>query len=258
MKQILRFILAIVFGIIFGNLIAIIVSAGIDASYNASVTGQPWQFNLPNIEYSIAIGFIGGFIGGIIAKKKGAIIGAIIELLPLSTFLFLGSQVHYEVNPIIWQFIGLIPAMYGGYLGELLINDEELTSLLKNIKWNWLWLWAVLLITLYVIAISFRFLINDFVMGWEVIFIPRLWIFALFGFPIVAGLLYMTFSVPMMGLTYLIDILGNKTENRTYKGNHKIGMIFLIIFGVPIALYILYTINTFILNFLVSNGLRLV
>ncbi|HSW96407.1 MAG TPA: hypothetical protein VLF89_01125 [Candidatus Saccharimonadales bacterium] len=257
MKNLLRFILAIIFGIILGNLIAIIAAIGIDASYNASVTGQSWKFTLPNVEYTLAIGFLGGFIGGIIAKKKGVIIGAIIELIPL-LFLLLGSQTHYEVNPIIWQFIGLIPAMCGGYLGELLINDEEWTSLFRNIKWNWLWLWIILIITLYVIALSFRFLINDFVMGWEVIFIPRLWIFAIFGFPIVSGLLYATFSVPFVGLGYLIDILGNKTETKMYKGNHKTGMIFLIILGVPISLYILYVINTFILNFLVSNGLRLV
>jgi len=132
-----------------------------------------------------------------IAKKKGAIIGAIIQLLPLS-FLLLGSQTHYEVNPIIWQLIGLVPAICGGYLGEMLVNNEELSSMLKNIKWNWIWLWIILLISIYLIAISFRFLINDFIMGWQVIFIPRLWIFAIFGFPIVTGLLYATFSVPFM------------------------------------------------------------
>lgn len=257
MKKMLRFIFAIIFGFLLGNLIAMVASVGIDASYNANVTGQPWNFTLPNVEYSIVIGFLGGFIGGMIAKKKGVIIGVIIQLLPIS-FLLLGTQTRYEVNPIIWQLIGLVPAMYGGYLGEMLVNNEELWSMLKNIKWNWIWFWIVLLISLYLIAISFRFLINDFVMGWKVIFIPRLWLFAIFGFPIVTGLLYATFSVPFMGLGYLIDILGNKTETRMYKGNHKTGMVFLIIFGVPIALYILYFINTFILNFLVSNGLRLV
>jgi len=60
MRQTLRFILAIIFGFLLGNLIAIIASVGIDASYNASVTGQPWNFTLPNVEYSIVIGFLGG------------------------------------------------------------------------------------------------------------------------------------------------------------------------------------------------------
>jgi hypothetical protein len=135
--------LAIVVGVVLGNFVAVFAAAGIDASYGAVVTGGQWSLTLPNIIYAAIIGFLTGFFAGFIGKKRGALLAAISQLVPLflaiSVALYLNRDIlaGHQVKPAVWTWIGLLPAIIGGALGARLANNETAIALLKSVGWHW-------------------------------------------------------------------------------------------------------------------------
>ncbi len=76
-------LVAVIGGAVIGNFIAKFAGIGIDASYGRVVTGDPWNWSLPNFIYAVFIGLCVGFVAGIIAKQNGWLIGLIAYLLPV-------------------------------------------------------------------------------------------------------------------------------------------------------------------------------
>lgn len=259
-----RIPLGIVAGPILGNFCAVFAAAGIDASYGEQVTGGHWNLTLPNVIYAIVIGFFTGFIAGFIGKKRGGLLGALSQFLPLLFIVLLSLYLNrdllggYQVKPAVWTWIGLVPAIFGGRFGGHLANDETTISLLKSVGWHWSWIWLVLAIYIFFLAGSIRFLLIDIVMGWEIIFIPRLWTVMFFVGPLIASLLYATFSLPLLGLTMLFGSLGKVEHGERLLSNwHPIFRVLLVVIGVPLVLTIVWWLNSIALNVLVTNGLRI-
>jgi hypothetical protein len=163
----LRMPLAVVAGAVLGNLSAIVAAAGIDASYGEEVTGGQWSLTLPNVIYAAIIGFFTGFFAGFIGKKRGALLGAISQFLPLllaiSVALYLNRDIlaRYQIKPAVWTWIGLVPAIIGGVLGARLANNERTSSLLKSVRWHWSWLWIVLLGYVFVLGRVCKYCLMD-------------------------------------------------------------------------------------------------
>ena len=84
--------LAILAGIVLGNFCALAAAIGIDASYGEEVTGGKWSFTLPNVIYAAIIGFLTGFFAGFIGKKRGGLLGALTQFLPLFFVVFVSVE----------------------------------------------------------------------------------------------------------------------------------------------------------------------
>src|SRR5437899_1665063 len=156
-----------------------------------------------------------GFFAGFFAKRRGKLVGALAQFVPVIFILaaslmlnrdILGAQDNYQTRPALWTWIGLIPAIIGGALGEYLANDPKGMDLVKRVRWHWLWVWIPLVFFLFSIAGSIRFIIADFVIAWEILFIPRLWILY-FGLPVIFTLFCLTFSLPATSTMALLGTL---------------------------------------------------
>jgi len=264
----LRLILGAVGGALLGNTIGLVLALGIDMSYGYQATGGDWPLSWPNILYTIGMSVLVGFFAGFIAKRRGKLVGALAQFVPLLFIItvslilnrdILGAQAKYQTRPALWTWIGLIPAIIGGALGEYLANDPQSMDLVKRVRWHWLWVWMPLVFFLCSIAGSIRFVIADVVIAWEILFIPRLWILYLFGLPVILTLFYFTFSLPATSTMALLRTLayGTDMEDRPLYGKQRSGYICLWAIAVPLALIIIWWIDTLILSFLLNRGLKL-
>jgi hypothetical protein len=256
-----RILVAIIAGAIFGNLVALFGAFGIDSSYGEEVTGGQWSCTIPNIIYAVVIGFLTGFFTGFIAKKRGGLLGALSQFLPLLAIVLFCLYINrdllggWQVKPAVWTWIGLIPAIVGGMCGEHLVNNADAILLLKAIPWHWSWIWLVLLMYVFFLAGSIRFYLIDLVMGWEVLFVPRLWIAMLFTVPLISSLFYATISLPLLSMTMLLALLVKSDDGEQLSNSQRIiGVLFAVI-GVPIILILVWWVNSFALDFLETNGL---
>jgi len=123
---VLRLAAAVLLGPLIGNIAAIPFAFAIDVAYRANVTGGQWKLTTPNVIYSAITGLLTGFPAGLIARRKGALIGAMAQLLLLAVFMIASIAANrdtlsaYEVHPATWVLIGLLPATVGGRVGERL------------------------------------------------------------------------------------------------------------------------------------------
>ncbi len=268
-RKVVRFLLAVVGGCLLGNVVGIVAGMGIDASYGAQVTGGRWPLTWPNVLYAIMQGVFVGFVAGFIAQKRGKLVGALAQVfllvffvglsLALNRDLFGAMQAKTDTKPALWVWIGLIPAIFGGAWGERTANDAESMELIKGVRWHWLWVWMPLTIFLYSLVGSIRFLIADFVVAWEILFIPRLWFLYLFGLPTIITLFYFTFSLPMTSTTVLLVTLahGTNLEGQPIYGFKRVLYACTWAVGVPLALAVIWLIDVWILRYLLSKGFRL-
>jgi hypothetical protein len=253
--------LAVVAGAVFGNLCAIVAAAGIDASYREEVTGGQWSLTLPNVIYAAIIGFLTGFFAGFIGKKRGALLGAISQFLPLllaiSVALYLNRDIlaRYQTKPAVWTWIGLVPAIIGGVLGARLANNERTISLLKSVRWHWSWLWIVLLGYVFVLAGSIRFLLSDLLMLCQILFKSEGGIVEHLTYPIFSLLFFATISLPFFGVTMLLEVLGKPDHGEQLLSNvPAIGRVCFAIIGVPVVAMLLWYLNSLVLNFFLPQG----
>lgn len=258
-----RFSFAVIAGTILGNAFAIIAASGIDASYGRDVTGGAWRFNLANVIYAALIGFLVGLFAGCLARTRGWLAGVIAQFLPLVLVIAISVYLNTDASSnsefragrwIVW--IGLLPAILGGHLGEKLVNDRETTQLLKSVGWHWSWVWAVLMVSLYSVAGSIRFLIADFVLGWQIIFIPHLWLTMIFALPVASGLLLGSFYIPAYGTVGILALLGERLNMGTEMA-HPVLKAVLIALGIPAALFVIYDLNVHVLALFYGKGLWL-
>jgi hypothetical protein len=251
----LRIPLAIVAGAILGNLYAIVAAAGIDASYGEEVTGGQWGLTLPNVIYAAIIGFLTGFFAGFIGKKRGALLGAMSQFLPLllafSVALYLNRDIlgGYQVKPAVWTWIGLVPAIIGGVLGARLANNKTRISLLKSVRWHWSWLWIVLMSYVFVLAGSIRFLLSDLLMLCQILFKSEAGIVEHLTYPIFSLLFLATISLPFFGVTMLLEALGKPDHGEQLLSNvPATGRVCLAIIGVPVVVMLLWYLNSLALH----------
>lgn len=124
MKKTATVIGGLLLGPAFGIVAAIPFALVIDAAYGHEVTGGQWHLTLPNIIYSGIIGLLTGLAAGMIVGRKGWLIGALAQFVPLTLVIFVSIVRNRdvfsmaEVPPATWTWIGLLPAVVGGYLGE--------------------------------------------------------------------------------------------------------------------------------------------
>jgi len=127
-KNIFRFVIALVGGFILGQLLAIPIGIIIDMICGHEVTGSNSPISFPNIIYIISIGLLSGYFAGRIYKKRGMVIGGILQILPLFIIIgisiFLNKDFMKMVNNsnradfASWSWISFIPGIIGGYIGE--------------------------------------------------------------------------------------------------------------------------------------------
>jgi len=267
LKLSLRLFLAVIGGSLLGNAIGLALALGIDRSYGYTATGGDWPLSWPNILYTTSMSLLVGFFAGFIAQRRGKLVGAMAQFAPMVAIIaaslilnrdILGAH-EYRTSPALWTWIGLIPAIIGGALGDHLANNPKGMDLVKRVRWHWLWVWIPLLFFLYSIAGSIRFVIADAVMVWEILFIPRLWFLYLFGLPLIFTLFYLTFSLPATSTTALLGTLayGTDMEDQPLYGKKRIGYICLWAIGVPVVLTIIWWIDARILGFLLNEGLKI-
>jgi hypothetical protein len=263
-KATAHFVAAAAVGCVLGNLLAIVAALGIDASYGASVTGGAWALSVPNVIYSAAIGFLVGSVAGLLHSRRGWLVAVVAQFLPMAFAIAVSVYLNRDLldghrpRPSTWTWIGAVPALAGGWLASKLARDDEAMHVLKAIRWNWLWLWVVLLANLYFIAGSIRFLLADLVLGWKALFVPRLWLPLVFGAPIIGGLLYATFSVPVVSTGYLLKILSEKSDPYTgVERKNRVAKILFAVIGAPAGIVLVWFLNGIVLSWLAANGLEM-
>ena len=243
-------------GLVIGILSALVVSSGIDSSYGEHVTGPFCRLGLPNVIYALAIGFLVGFSTGLIIKKKGWLYGGIAQIMPYFPVLILRFIYGGDISNWYWSWIGLLPAIIGGYCSDqLYIND--LMRIIKDIKWNWLWLWIPLFGLLYSISGSIHFLIAQIMLGWQILFHPSLWLIGFFAFSFISILLFLTFSVPSGSFVLLLYLVAAEEAYKEMTKFKRVGLIILIVLGVPPLLMLIWYIDSLILNFFVQRGIKI-
>jgi hypothetical protein len=126
-----RILAGLCLGSLVGNITAIPFGLVIDAAYGAEVTGGQWHLSVPNILYTAIMGLLTGLAAGIISGRKGWLIGALAQFFPL-TVVIVGSIIRNqdllsmaEVPPATWTWIGLLPAIVGGRLGERVLPKSD-------------------------------------------------------------------------------------------------------------------------------------
>lgn len=127
-KNIFRLVIALVGGFILGQLLAIPISIIIDTIYGYEITGNNSPISFPNIIYISSVGFLSGYIAGGIYKKRGMVIGGILQILPLFIIIGISIVLNKNIVKIIndsnrvdfasWSWISFIPGIVGGYVGE--------------------------------------------------------------------------------------------------------------------------------------------
>jgi len=122
---IFRFVAAIIVAPIVGELAAIPAAFFIDIVVGAEVTGGRWPLNVPNVVLVCFKGLVVGCVAGLIAKKRGMLVAALANFLPLQVFI-VGTLIInldpteylktiYDTHPSLWTWIGLVPAMVAGH-----------------------------------------------------------------------------------------------------------------------------------------------
>jgi len=122
---IFRFVAAIIVAAIVGELGAIPAALFIDIVAGADVTGGRWPLNIPNVVLVCFKGLVVGCVAGLIAKKRGMLVAALANFLPLQVFI-VGTLIInrdpteylktiYDTHPSLWTWIGLVPAMVSGH-----------------------------------------------------------------------------------------------------------------------------------------------
>ena len=122
---IFRFVAAIIVAPIVGELAAIPAAFFIDMVVGAEVTGGRWPLNVPNVVLVCFKGLVVGCVAGLIAKKRGMLVAALANFLPLQVFI-VGTLIInrdpteylktiYDTHPSLWTWIGLVPAMVSGH-----------------------------------------------------------------------------------------------------------------------------------------------
>jgi hypothetical protein len=137
-KNIFRFVIALVGGFILGQLLVIPIGIIIDKVYGYEVTGNNSPISVPNIIYIISIGFLSGYFAGGIYKKRGMVIGGILQMLPLFIIIGISIVLNKDIMKVFnssnrvdvasWAWISLIPGIIGGYVGE----KTFVTAWIKN------------------------------------------------------------------------------------------------------------------------------
>lgn len=126
MRQALRYAAALILAPIVGTILGFPFSIIIDVIWGADVTGGVWALSVPNvIFYSIGAG-ITGFAAGWIAGRRGILVAAISNFMPVFALVALeiafnrlaSSDSHLATRPGLWLWIGLVPCMAAGHLAE--------------------------------------------------------------------------------------------------------------------------------------------
>ena len=127
MKGITKVIGGIVLGPLVGNIAALPFGLVIDSAYGHRVTGAPlshsWPLTLPNIVFYVIMALLTGIAAAIIAGRKGWLIGALTQFLPVGVLTIIALIINrdifstFDVPPAFWSWTGLIPALIGGYIG---------------------------------------------------------------------------------------------------------------------------------------------
>jgi hypothetical protein len=135
-----RILAGLCLGPVAGSLAAIPFAFAIDAAYGAEVTGGQWHLTIPNIIYSGIMGLLTGLFAGIIAGRVGWLIGALAQFIPLA-LLTLAAVIRNrdflsmsEVPPATWTWIGLLPAVVGGHLGERTLTYRAATQAARDLE----------------------------------------------------------------------------------------------------------------------------
>lgn len=150
MRKMLRIIAAFIGGFILGQLFALPIGFLIDKIYGFEVTGGLFPLNsLPNILYAVFMGFLSGFFAGYIARRKGMLIGGILQFIPLIIMVLIAIYMNrditqymydkYGVDLALWTWVSLIPGVAGGFCGEKIWNVKnagQMDQYLSHLFWN--------------------------------------------------------------------------------------------------------------------------
>lgn len=142
-KWVGKAILAVIAGVIIGQVVQVPLALLLDFIYRADVTGGRWPLNSANIVLTVMVGFITGFSTGLIAKRRGRLLAAIAQFSPMFFFLTISIIKNVDLSeyiaqssdtqPSLWMWIGLAPAILGGYLGEK--SDSQGHLMRKILGW---------------------------------------------------------------------------------------------------------------------------
>ena len=136
--SLLRYIIAIIVGVLAGNLLALPIINALGSISGQEIISSTTSLSFVNLSYMVLIGFITGLFAGLISGKRGLLIAGIAQLLPLVLLVTLALIVNRDVfaslgqyGPSFWAWVGLLPALVGGYYGVKIINegvpsDEEM------------------------------------------------------------------------------------------------------------------------------------
>ncbi len=126
----LQYILAIFIGIISGQFIPMPIINIFGKLLGQEVINSQTSLSIVNFSFMVLAGFITGFLTGFISRNKGILLAAIAQFTPLTLLvlfsIIINRQLPYQPYGLsFWTWVGLVPALIGGYLGEKFIKNTN-------------------------------------------------------------------------------------------------------------------------------------
>lgn len=116
--------MALILAPLLGTAFTTIAAVAVDAVIGKAVTGGVWSLSIPNIIVIILTGFYAGFLAALFAGRRGLLVAALANWLPLALLVAISLTVNRDLastragaSLADWAWIGFLPALAGGYLG---------------------------------------------------------------------------------------------------------------------------------------------
>ena len=251
------------------------------------------RFSFVVILTIIISSFIGAFFAGSVTKKKGWLFGVLLVIIPnslLVAFAFIslaGKSLtpsgriwlqHSIMGCSIWSAIQIVPCLFGGLMGERMVNRELREQLLYNefglpdyleklglvnfyfgggwrVLFNIPFLALCLYLFVYYIGDASLFLRWATIGAIYILVHPSLWLFW-YIFPIwelLFGLLFAAIILPLYGPMWAYEI-ANKHISRGKKAFQSVGLLLGIVVGTSLASWLGHKPIIWSLNSVTSRG----
>jgi hypothetical protein len=122
-RQALRYIAAVLLSPAIGSFVGIPFAFALDVIWGGDVTGGNWPLTVPNIVLVVIQALAMGFAAGWIAGRRGKLIATLADFFLLEALIVISLILNRDVlgaarldtEPVLWVWIGLIPAWAGGH-----------------------------------------------------------------------------------------------------------------------------------------------
>ncbi|MGH7023278.1 MAG: hypothetical protein ACREEB_06760 [Caulobacteraceae bacterium] len=115
--------MALILAPVLGTIFSILCSVGVNAAVGRAVTGGV-NLSAANVIVMLLTGFYTGFMAALFAGRRGLLVAAAANWLPLTVLLTISMILNRDLVTApsgaslgIWPWISFLPSLLGGYFG---------------------------------------------------------------------------------------------------------------------------------------------